>query len=282
MSVDQSSVSSASSSGEYTQRHIDAAAKNELRARVHDSRVFVGRGTYGGPRFVLYSTEDRVEIGRYCSIAECTIVGGGEHDYRTTSSFPFHWYHGDDPGSVNQDPSKVRYYNAVYKGATRIGCDVWLGFGCTILSGVTIGHGAVIGAAAVVASDVPPYAIMVGNPARCLKKRFDDPIIERLLDIRWWHWKPEHIYQYQDLLFSPPEEFFKVIDRLSSDELAAMYESDPDGLDAAYQPSVSEARGVQAANLDVDGRTREASSLKKFVRQITPPILYSALYKLTH
>src|SRR6185436_4084024 len=134
------------------------------------------------------------------------------------------------------DPTQVRYRNAVHKGVTRIGSDVWIGYGATIVSGISIGHGAVIGAAAVIASDVPPFAVMVGNPGRCIKRRFDDAYIERILAIHWWDWKPEYIYQYQDALCSEPKVLLEMIDALDPAALAAMYESDPRAIDGAYEP----------------------------------------------
>ncbi len=252
----------------YCQAAIDSGSTKELRARNRDRRVFIGRGTYGDPRFILYSADDRIEIGRYCSIAGgTTIIGGGEHNYRTTSTFPFHWFHGEDPGAEVADPTQIRFRNAVHKGVTRIGSDVWIGYGATILSGVTIGHGAVIGAAAVIAADVSPFAIMVGNPACCLKKRFDDTSIERILAIHWWDWKPDYIYQYQDVLYSEPKNFLATIDALDPSVLTTMYDPDPRSLDAAYQPLPTPRRF-------------SASPLVRVIRQLVPPIMYSALSRL--
>ncbi len=180
----------------------------EMRWRVTDHRISIGRGTYGDPKFILYSAEDRVEIGNFCSIAGgSTLMAGGEHQYDSTSSYPFHVFHGDDPGARETDPAKIRFMDARYKGPLRIGSDVWVGYGALILSGVTIGHGAIIGAGAVVASNVPPYAIAVGNPWKLLKTRFDDDVIEGLLRFRWWDWDPGHIRRYRPLLLESPEGF---------------------------------------------------------------------------
>jgi len=252
----------------YPQTATHSGSWKELRARVRDPRVSIGRGTYGGTPFVLYSADDRIEIGRYCSIAgEVRIMGGGEHNYRATSTFPFYRFHGEDPEAEATDSTQVRYRNAVHKGVTRIGSDVWIGYGATIVSGVRIGHGAVIGAAAVIASDVPPFAIMVGNPGRCIKRRFDDACIERILAIHWWDWKPEYIYRYQDALCSEPKVLLEMIDALDPAALAAMYESDPRAIDGAYEP--------------VDLPTpRSSSPIKKFVKQIVPPIFLSAFSRL--
>jgi len=248
-----------------SQKIIDSSSWKELRVRNHDPRVSIGRGTYGDPQLILYSADDRIEIGRYCSIAGATrIMGGGEHNYRATSTFPFYWFHGEDPEAEAGDPMKIRFRNAVRSGVTRIGSDVWIGYGATILPGVSIGHGAVIGASAVVASDVPPFAIMVGNPGRCVKKRFDDDSIERLLAIHWWDWKPEYIYQYQDALCSAPEKFLEIIDALSSAALSAMYEPNPLGIDGAYKPS-----------------HRLLIPINRVAKRIVPPIIYSALSRLT-
>ncbi len=92
--------------------------------------------------------------------------------------------------------------HAFSKGDVVIGNDVWIGHGATILSGVTIGHGAVIGACAVVTKDVPPYGIVVGTPARLVRKRFSDENIAILLNLRWWDWPEEKIDQARHLLHS--------------------------------------------------------------------------------
>lgn len=81
-----------------------------------------------------------------------------------------------------------------------IGDEVWLGANCTILSGVTIGSGAVVGAGAVVRRDVPPYAIVTGNPAEVARTRFDAATVERLLRVNWWAWPDERIAAYLPLI----------------------------------------------------------------------------------
>jgi acetyltransferase-like isoleucine patch superfamily enzyme len=237
-------------------------SRMELRSRVRDPRVSVGRGTYGSPRFLLFTADDRIEIGRYCSIAEDVhILGGGEKDHQRVTTFPLHFFHGDDPGAMVSDPTQIRYRSRYSKGPTRIGSDVWIGHGATVLSGVRIGHGAVIGAAAVVASDVSPYAVVVGNPGRCVKKRFDDALIERLLDIHWWDWRVEVVYRLQDDLYGSPGPLFEYLERLSPEELASLYETGP--VSDAYQFDDTPAGGRHAA--------------KKLVRELTPPMVYDWL-----
>ena len=86
------------------------------------------------------------------------------------------------------------------KGDVTVGNDVWIGYGATILSGVTIGDGAVIGTHAVVTKDVPPYAIVAGNPGKIVKYRFSEEIINKFLEIKWWDWDYEQIYKTIPLL----------------------------------------------------------------------------------
>lgn len=89
-----------------------------------------------------------------------------------------------------------------FKGDTIVGNDVWFGQNVTVMPGVHIGDGAIIGANSVVASDIPPYAVAVGNPARVVKKRFDDETISKLLDLKWWDWDIEKISDNIEKLIS--------------------------------------------------------------------------------
>jgi virginiamycin A acetyltransferase len=82
------------------------------------------------------------------------------------------------------------------RGDTVVGNDVWLGYRALVLPGVTIGHGAIVAAAGVVASDVPPYAIVGGNPARVIRRRYEDDDVERLLRAAWWDWPVELVTQH--------------------------------------------------------------------------------------
>lgn len=149
-----------------------------------DSRITVGTNTYGSPALWLWHESERIEIGSYCSFAgEVAILGGGEHRTDWVTTYPLRVLF-DDP-LANQDGHPAS------KGATCIGNDVWIGYRATILSGVTVGDGAVIAAGAVVTKDVPPYAIVGGNPAKLIKYRFDNETIAQLMNIQWWNW-PEH------------------------------------------------------------------------------------------
>jgi len=149
----------------------------------------IGRFTYGAPRILDYSSEKTLKIGKYCSIAESVkIFLGGEHRIDTISTYPF------------KERMNLGLDNAFSRGDVKIGNDVWIGYGATILSGVTIGDGSVIGAYAVVAKDVEPYSIVVGNPAKVIKKRFDEKTISKLLKMKWWDWNEKKIKENIDVI----------------------------------------------------------------------------------
>lgn len=145
---------------------------------------------------VLYHypvNDDKLKIGRFCSVA-CGakfLFTGGNHTMKSLSSYPFpiffeEW--GLDAKNIRQAWDN--------KGDIVIGNDVWIGYEAVILSGVTVGDGAVIGARAVVTKDVPPYTVVGGVPAGAIRKRFDDKTVERLMSLRWWDWDEEKIRRH--------------------------------------------------------------------------------------
>lgn len=155
----------------------------------------MGRGSYGEPTIHDWGAQETVTIGKFCSIAHgVQIFTGGEYrpDWVTTYPFNVIWSH--VAGDIKGHPKSKR--NVV------IGNDVWIGMDALILSGVTIGDGAVIGARAVVTKDVPPYAIVAGNPAKIIRYRFDEETIRKLLEISWWDWPDEKIASAMDSLLS--------------------------------------------------------------------------------
>jgi virginiamycin A acetyltransferase len=131
---------------------------------------------------------DKLHIGKFCMIASGAefIMNGANHLVNAVSSYPFAIF-GDDWAHAMEGKTYPQ------KGDIVIGNDVWIGYQATILSGVTVGHGAIIGSKSVVASDVPPYSIVAGNPARIIRKRFDEETIEKLLALAWWDWDLEKI-----------------------------------------------------------------------------------------
>lgn len=157
-------------------------------------RYRIGDHTYGKPRVISWGEGTSLNIGKYCSIGTNVIIFlGSEHriDWVSTYPFPFLWA---EAKSIPGHPST--------KGDVVIGNDVWIAFGTTILSGVTIGDGAAIGACSVVARDIPPYAIAAGNPAQVIRYRFDEETIRRLLQIKWWHWPDEKVRENIHLICS--------------------------------------------------------------------------------
>lgn len=137
-------------------------------------KIKCGKGTYG--KAIIYffgNCGEEIEIGNFCSIGEnCRFICGGNHKYNLLSTFPFDVYY-----------SKNKKSPSYSKGKITIEDDVWIGLNVTILSGVKIGKGAVIGASSVVSKDVPPYAIVVGNPAKIIKYRFNDNVIKKLINL---------------------------------------------------------------------------------------------------
>ncbi|WP_133770149.1 CatB-related O-acetyltransferase [Enterovirga rhinocerotis] len=141
----------------------------------------IGDYSYGHPKVRFSETGAKLRMGRYCSIADkVEILLGGNHRLDWTTTYPFTALPELWPTARDLEGSHAS------KGDVTIGNDVWIGSACMILSGVTIGHGAVIGARAVVAKDVPPYAIVAGNPARVIRIRFPQEVVEALLDGAWW------------------------------------------------------------------------------------------------
>ena len=120
------------------------------------------------------------DIGAFCSIGVSTIIGGGSHPLDWVSTSPVFC----KGRNVLQRNLAQLEFDAFRK--TIIGNDIWIGSCCLIKSGVTIGDGAIIGMGSVVTKDVEPYSIVAGNPARMLRKRFDDETIQSLLELKWW------------------------------------------------------------------------------------------------
>jgi len=133
---------------------------------------------------------DRLVIGRFCAIASgaAFIMNGANHPMGGFSTYPFEIFGGGwEAFAAGADPK------AGYRGDTIIGHDVWIGRDATFMPGVEVGHGAIVAAKSVVASDVPPYGVVAGNPARLIRMRFDDDVIDALLKVAWWDWPVETV-----------------------------------------------------------------------------------------
>lgn len=178
-------------------RHPIAGYDKEIYVKptIKNPNIIVGDFTYiADSDFESHVTHhyewlgDKLIIGKFCQIAAGVefMMNGANHQMNAVSTFPFYTLEGWD-----MDPPALS--DLPLKGDTVIGNDVWIGQNSVILPGVHIGDGAIIGANSVVGSDVEPYMIMVGNPAKVLRKRFDDKLIDLLLKFKWWEKNIEEI-----------------------------------------------------------------------------------------
>lgn len=165
-----------------------------LKHFIHNPNIIVGDYTYyndaNNPEKFEYENVRgayfvKLIIGKFCAIAMGTsfITDDMNHPMDGFSTYPFFIF--ENWNDYTPSPDKRR--------DTVIGNDVWFGTNSTILPGVNIGDGAIIGACSVVAKDVPPYSIVVGNPAKIVRYRFPDEIVEQLLEIKWWDWNYDKI-----------------------------------------------------------------------------------------
>ena len=173
-----------------------------VKPTIKNPNIVVGNFTYiADSEFESHVTHlyewngDKLIIGKFCQIASGVefVMNGVNHQMNSVSTFPFYTLEGWDmelPASSDLP----------LKGDTVIGNDVWIGQNAVILPGVHIGDGAIIGANSVVGSNVKPYTIVIGNPAKVLRKRFDDELIELMLKFKWWDKSIEEINDLIPLL----------------------------------------------------------------------------------
>lgn len=147
------------------------------RSYINDS--YIGMYTYAG----INTTVNWSKIGRFCSIARNVDIGGFDHDYHKITTMPEFRFNQTNNGGGKLE--KIKDHSNDY---CIIGNDVWIAAGAQILHKVKIGDGAVIGGGAVVTHDVPPYAIVVGVPAKIIGYRCEKSLIDQLLNIKWWNW----------------------------------------------------------------------------------------------
>ena len=137
------------------------------------------------------------KVGSFCSIANNVVIGGAMHPMKWVSMSPVFYY--------GRDSVKMKFsvFHRDEELITSIGHDVWIGHGAYIKQGVIIGTGAVVGMGAVVTKDVPPYSIVGGNPARVIRMRFDEDIIEQLLKSEWWNLPETQIQELSQYIQNP-------------------------------------------------------------------------------
>lgn len=173
-------------------RKLNPHNKTVINCNVNIDQIEVGKHTYGYLNVINHSEICKLKIGSFCSLGpDILFVVCGEHDFSVLSSFPY----------------KVRFqgkrYEAISKGDIIVGDDVWIGARAIILSGVTIGQGAVIGAGSIVTKDVPPYSVVSGIPANVVKYRCSKERIEDLIKIDYSKLKDDDIESHIDDLYSP-------------------------------------------------------------------------------
>lgn len=173
-----------------------------LRAAIDNPKIEVGEYTYASAHtpptdwafhlapYLFPQSPERLTIGKFCQIADGVIfiTSSANHRYDGFSSFPFAVFLDMDrnrPSMPDEGPD------------TTIGHDVWIGQGATILPGANIGTGCIIGAKSVVTGTIAPYSIVAGNPARVVRRRFDEATIARLLEISWWDWPTDLIVTHE-------------------------------------------------------------------------------------
>lgn len=168
------------------EEHVDVP---DLTAQLKS--LSIGRGTYAGDSLLVLGRQGELSIGRYCSFGSriTLICGDGHHLPARASTYPFPMR----PPFLDLDPGEF-YRDGDYPASgVTIGSDVWIGHGATISKNARVGDGAVIASGAVVTGDVPPYAIVAGNPGAVKKLRHDEATVAALLALKWWDWPEERI-----------------------------------------------------------------------------------------
>ena len=169
-----------SSSADIRRSYVSGHVNIDSHARLVDARlkgnISIGKCTsiFGKGTF-LFSSINVIEIGAFCSIARNVTIQEYFHNYKRATTY-----------SIYKNLFKEKNDEQISKGPIKIGSDVWIGTGSVILSGVSIGEGAIIGANAVVTRDVPAYTVVAGVPAKKISMRFDDDVIQYLQASKWW------------------------------------------------------------------------------------------------
>ena len=166
----------------------------------------IGKYTYTG----RYTTLLHCDIGAFSSISWGVSIGGANHDFTKMTTHDF--LYNPQKGFLPEDYSPENHF----KEPCCIGNDVWIGANVSIMRDVIVGDGAVIGAGSVVTKSVEPYSIVVGSPARIIKRRFDDSLIERLLKLQWWNFSDEIIQENFDLFDASPQLVIDQLEKIKS------------------------------------------------------------------
>lgn len=205
-------------------------------------RVSVGKGTYGTLTVHNNNPKARLVIGNYCSIAdEVSFLVANEHNGKAVSTYPFPFF-------------LDRYCEMGFRGDIVVGDDVWIGYRATILSGVTIGQGAMIAAGAVVTRDVPPYAVVGGVPAKVIRYRFTEPVIGELLRLDYGALEEKMIREHRG-------ELGENLDRMTAEEIRKKLSWFPKKEDGAREPE--EVWGVEETRAVKETETAEGAKAEE-------------------
>ena len=175
-----------------------------VKPTIRNPNIVVGDFTYiADSEFESHVTHhykclgDKLIIGKFCAIAKGVefVMNGANHRMDCATTYPFYIMGGDWGSAIAPVKDELPL-----KGDTVVGNDVWIGQNVTIMPGVHIGDGAIIGTNSVVAKDIPPYSVAVGNPCRVVRKRFDDEMIDLLLKFKWWDKSIEEIESLMPIL----------------------------------------------------------------------------------
>lgn len=180
-----------------------------IKNTISNPNILVGDYTYyddpvdseNFERNVLYHYPfigDKLIIGKFCALATGVkfIMNGANHKLSGLSTYPFQIF------GNGWEKVMPRLEDLPMRGDTVVGNDVWIGYEALIMPGVTIGDGAIVAAKSVVVRDVPPYAIVGGNPAQVIKHRFSEEVVRELLELAWWDWPIERITRHLELIVS--------------------------------------------------------------------------------
>jgi acetyltransferase-like isoleucine patch superfamily enzyme len=167
---------------------VSKKAKINRAVKIYDSVIDSYSYVGGGSDIVC------TEISKFCSIAHNCTIGIGNHSLKNISTSPIFTEQNNGTGSSWTTKNTTEKFNRV-----SIGNDVWIGTKVIIMGGLSIGDGAIIGAGSIVTKDIPAYAVAAGVPAKVIRYRFEEPVVERLLAMKWWNLSEEKLKKNIDL-----------------------------------------------------------------------------------
>lgn len=182
-----------------------------IKPTIKNKNIIVGEYSYySGNNFESCVTHhydfvgDKLIIGKFCQIGANVefVMNGANHQMNAVSTYPFYIFNGWEQDSPSMEDLPI-------KGDTIVGNDVWIGENVTIMPGAKIGDGVIIGKCSVVTKDIPPYSIVGGNPAKIIRKRFDDEMIDLLLELKWWDKPVKEINELIPLLTNNNIDYVK-------------------------------------------------------------------------